>query len=110
MNIHFPRTRIIMGLSVEFGCADVPAVAWSRISSMNVIGHVSSAECCMPGMSCIVSSGFADGVGLPPCRCCDDGAFWPKIVDENRMSKIIKSDKNERFMSILYDPIESSRN
>jgi len=108
MNIHFPCARMIMDSSVEFGCADVPAVAWCKISSMNVIGCSCIEPCCMPGMSgmfCIESSGFGVGVGLASCWCCAGCAFWPKTVAENKVNKIIKTNKNECFMSTFTDLI-----
>src|SRR5579859_397209 len=103
MNIHLPRRRMTMGSLVEFGCADVPAVSWCKISSINVIGCAWSVECCMPGMACMVSFDWEEG--LVPCWCCDGCTSCPNSVAENRISEIINKYKNDRFMS---DPYQSA--
>src|SRR5260221_360948 len=103
MNIHFPRVRMIIGSAIEFGCADVPAVEWCRISSMNVMGWSWSAECCMPGMSCIASSGFGVGIGVAPCWCCDGPVPCAEAVTKNGINiKIIKTARNESFIDDPY--------
>src|SRR5579864_2275083 len=85
---------------VEVGCAEVPAIACSRISLMNVIGCSCVELCCMPGISCIESSGFGVGVGLAPYWGCKGSVLWPKTAAENRRNKIISTDTNEFFISI----------
>ena len=89
---------MIIGSAVEFGCAEVPAVAWCRISSMNVIGCSCVELCCMPGISCMALSGV--GAGLALCWGCKGCALCPKVVVENGINKITKTDINERFISI----------
>ena len=64
----------------------------------------------MSSISCILSSGFAVGVALPPCWCCDDDVLWPNTVDEKRMSKAVKKDINECFIPIPKFCVSDAKN
>src|SRR6476660_5899467 len=73
---------------------------------MNVIGSSCTEPCSIPGMSCMLSSGFEVGVGLALCWCAGC-ASCAKAEAGKRMKEIANTDRNERFMSILTAVLES---